>query len=466
MTESAAGIYVPADPKLPWLATALDRDAMSRHFARLVLPTFAPAQPGRYRLHGCDIDHVRYRPGRNCAIAYRLQVLDTATRAHHDLRFHARMYPPAGAHSRHARAADERLEPAPLGPPLHLIEPLDMVLWAFPNERKLRALGAVLDDGRLASEVLPEVIATGWGPSWQVETLRRDIVHYVPEHALTVRLQLGLRHGLTGERRPVALYGKCQHDDQGAATLRVLSALRTQRQHGLRTPTPLCYQAPLRLLWQEALPGVPLADLLHDEAAVPALMRQAGAQIAALHGARAPVSGQITHGHLLTRVDAAAPVLAGEMGDDAAMVWDLTTALQAQLPAQPSEPVLLHGDLHAKNILVGSQGAGLIDLDSCVTGPASWDLGSFIAALIATDIIQRAPGRACGRAALMLQGYGADHWDAPTHRALDWSVACALVIERALRSVSRLKAGRLRTLPALISAAQRSLHQGWRAAAP
>ena len=40
---------------------------------------------------------------------------------------------------------------------------------------------------------------------------------------------------------------------------RTLAALQSQQQ-GLRTPVPLCYQPGLHLLWQEALPGVPLAD--------------------------------------------------------------------------------------------------------------------------------------------------------------------------------------------------------------
>lgn len=466
MAEPGHHASIPVDPHLPWLTTALDRDAMAGHFARLVLPTFAPDRPRRYTLLGCDIDHVRYRPGRNCAIAYRLRVQDSDTRAHHDLRFHGRMYPPAGAPSRHARAADQCLERAPLGPPLHLIEPLDMVLWAFPNERKLRGLGAVLDDARLAAEVLPDVIAAGWGASWQVERFRRDIVHYVPEHALTVRLQVLLRHTGTGERRPVALYGKCQHDDTAATTLRVMRALHAQGRDGPRTPAPLCHQPQLRLLWQEALPGVPLADLLNDEAAVPELMREAGVQIAALHRAQAPAGNVLTWAHLLSRIDAVCTPLAVHLGRNGGLVDDLTNRLRSTVPSHEGEAALLHGDLHAKNFLAGSAGLGLIDLDGCAMGPAAWDLGSFIAALIATDLIQGARGRARRQGALLLQGYGADRWDEPARRTLDWCVACALVIERAWRSLSRLKAGRLTGLPALLDAAARALDSGWREAAP
>lgn len=454
---------VPEDPDLPWLATALDQTAMSEHFTRTVLPAFHPSHPQRFALQACDIDHVRYRPGRNCAIAYRLRVLDTRTSQCHDLRFHGRMYPPSAAASRHAKASQQPLEQPPLGPPLHLIAPLDMVLWAFPNERKLAGLGAVLDQNRLEQDVLPEVITQRWGHGWQLLRCHRDVVHYVPEHTLTLRVQMTLRQQQTGERRPVVVYAKCYYNDQGALTLNTMVRLNALRSAGLCTPAAICYQPEYRRLWQEAMPGVPLADLLHDSFAAPALMRQAGEQVAALHRAPIQTDEKVTFKKLVSRLDAVETLLARQMGHQAPLIHDLAARLRATVPADTFQPVLLHGDLHAKNFLVGSGGAGLIDLDNCVNGPAVWDLGSFIAALLCGS---RAEAHGCGRVAghveWFLSGYGPAASNCAQFQGLDWCVACALVIERAYRSVSRLKAGRISALPALLVQAERILEEGWR----
>lgn len=461
MSDRIASACVPNDASLPWLTTALDRDAMAHHFTSAVLPAFAPAEPRRFALSACEIDHVRYRPGRNCAIAYRLRVLDTLTQMHHDLRFHGRMYPPDSAASRHAKACLQPLEQPPLGPPLHLISSLDMVLWAFPNERKLIGLGAVLDDRRLAAEVLPEVIAAGWGAHWDILRCQRDVIHYTPEHTLTLRVRATLRHTRSGELRPVAMFAKCYHDDTGARTLHTLSALSRQRTGRLRTPTALCYQPSQRVLWQTALNGVPLADLLHERAAAFELLRQAGEQIGALHASPVRVDMHLGFMQLSARIDKAESLLASLLGETGTLAKEACEALRRHMPVDDGHAVLLHGDLHAKNLLAGSAGMALIDMDNCVMGPSAWDLGSFIAALIANGCLQADRHRQRGLIDALLDGYGKG---VPEPEALDWSIACALVIERAGRGVSRLKAGRLSGVPALLQRAQKILRYGWREA--
>ena len=67
---------IPADPALPQLATLLDERAMGR-----ILQVELPGEvlEGRYSIEGCRVAHVRYRPGRDCLVGYKLEVGDPAT---------------------------------------------------------------------------------------------------------------------------------------------------------------------------------------------------------------------------------------------------------------------------------------------------------------------------------------------------------------------------------------------------
>ena len=58
---------LPRDAALPQLARALDATAMADVFAGL-LPHLHVA--------GCAVERVKYRPGRNASILYRLQLVD------------------------------------------------------------------------------------------------------------------------------------------------------------------------------------------------------------------------------------------------------------------------------------------------------------------------------------------------------------------------------------------------------
>ena len=72
---SGAPGAVPDDPKLPFLARALDRAEMEPRLARLLAPAGAP--PPRIALEAARL--VRHKPGRRCLIDYALRVGDPPT---------------------------------------------------------------------------------------------------------------------------------------------------------------------------------------------------------------------------------------------------------------------------------------------------------------------------------------------------------------------------------------------------
>ena len=145
---------VPADSVLPQLASVLDARAMRRVFERHL---FAAGKS--FELLACDIERVKYRPGRNCLIGYKLELRDPATGACHEQRLCAGIYAPDEARARYDRALSEAHTASAWFAPVSLIPPLNMVVWTFPNERKLGALPVMTDTARLREELLPRSCA-------------------------------------------------------------------------------------------------------------------------------------------------------------------------------------------------------------------------------------------------------------------------------------------------------------------
>ena len=83
------------------------------------------------------------------------------------------------------------------------------------------------------------------------------LIHYVPEHTCTVRVQLILADNITAQQKAVTLFGKAYYNDEGAETFRLMQHLWHSPicQNGdLRIARPLAYDPATRQLWQEGLP--------------------------------------------------------------------------------------------------------------------------------------------------------------------------------------------------------------------
>jgi aminoglycoside phosphotransferase (APT) family kinase protein len=127
---------------------------------------------------------------------------------------------------------------------------------------------------------------------------------------------------------------------------------------------------------------------------------------------------------------------------------------QALLLSPPSrgEPVLLHGDLHPKNVLVHDAGISLVDLDQAGSGPAAAELGGMLARLWCPR-----PGDEItdDTAATAADAFLASYGSAPGHRDLHWYAAAALLVERAARAVHRVDVRTLSVLEQVLVTALR-----------
>jgi len=120
--------------------------------------------------------------------------------------------------------------------------------------------------------------------------------------------------------------------------------------------------------------------------------------------------------------------------------------------------VFLHGDLHPKNALLSPSGRiGLIDFDQAAPGNPAADVGGLLAGLRYDAVVGRvAPAAAERLSAAFLAGYRALR-ELPGEAELRWHVAAALLAERALRAVNRVREPGLRRLPAVLADAREVL---------
>jgi|SRR5450432_3482075 len=424
---------------------------------------FEIAMPDQ-NIRKCSVLLVRYKPGKRCMVSYRLTMAkdgaanDGASAPASQI-LSARFYPPGDSLSRFVKAQRDAVATPAFGMPIFHVPDLDAVVWAFPNDPKLRGVPALIDEQRIAREVLPVLMNRVFGREIRVGPLSLEVVRYIPEHGCTVKLTAYP----DGEDSPVVFYGKTYCGEEGEQTYRNMSALwNSEARTGgaLRMAQPLAYEPAHFILWQSAVEGPTLASFEKSGPGFLPYLRAAGRAAVALHSQLVPGLPRMTTAQLCCDLQVAerhlrrVPTLAGRV-----------SRLTSQLLEQAREfgagrAATLHGDLHAKNIIFpgGTFSAGpaaLIDLDNLSAGDPLQDLGSFVASTCARALDNNiAAADIAPMIAAVVRGYEESAaWQVP-RAALRWQTAAALMAEQAHRTVIRLKIAKL---DGLVDVAQQAL---------
>jgi tRNA A-37 threonylcarbamoyl transferase component Bud32 len=309
-------------------------------------------------------------------------------------------------------------------------EELDTVYWTFPNDRKITNLSVLANP--------PEAIANLRGGRWT----RSRIVAYAPEKCVTAEC--------LGDKNELLAYAKVYADDEQDSydIYNALSKNISTAKSNLRIASALAYSEEHRTLLLEPVAGRRLADLYAGERVNG--FRRFGVALAALHSL--PLTGDLlpfTRVNL-DRLQKAAQTIGRARPDSAALAGDLARELCERRNELTDPPVWLHGDVHPKNGILQNDFMALIDLDQAGTGPAAADLGSLLAALRylrCVRIITHTAERELAGA--FLRGYGKVR-QLPDQNSLRWHTAAALLAERSLRAVNRIRREGLQHLNELL----------------
>jgi hypothetical protein len=407
----------------------LDPDAAVPQRDLLLDPRLVAARLGELGLHGiesCRQTRAKYRIGARLRVVHRVQV-GSAT---YDVS--ASTFPTRDRSERAYEAARVRAVPSDPLPPVTHDAALNAVFWTFPNDRKVAHLPALAGPA-------PELAARLRG-HWA----RSVLVAYAPEKAAAARC--------VGPDGRTLAYAKVYAGDEGERTAQVhetLAGALTPDDPHLRVPRALGYSAEHRTLLVEPVEGSPL------NASGPEGYRRLGRGLARLHGLPSPDADRFRRLDP-DRLDAAAALIGSVRRDVAASARALAHEIGRRLGGAGND-VCLHGDVNFRNALVENGRVALIDLDQVASGPAAAELGSVLASLRfagVVGLVRTSDVSPLARA--LLDGY-AELQPVPDDDDLQAYTAAALLAERSLRVVTRVRPVGLLRLPALLAEARRVL---------
>ena len=457
------------DASMPQMAMILDETVIGRELNQALFGKQCRDERAAVgRVQSCKVEWIKYKPAKNCTVCYRLAIADGATGGVNEQVLYGRVYADVNAPSRFLEGQPVAPVKPKFGRPMMYLQELGMLAWLFPNDRKLEGLGQLIDFRYLLSEPLPKVALSLYGTDWQIAAMTHELVHYVPEHTCTVRVDLKLRHDKTGESKDLQLYGKTYYNDAGAQTYRQMLELWHHVAAGktaLTVAQPCYYDSAAKTLWQTGVAGETLQHMEFASGRFLDALPLAAAAVAALHKLPVGCANTVASGDLIAKLHEMRAFLAQAMPDRARQIGQLIDRLvQEANPFDSRARATLHGDLHFGNILIDANQAALIDLDGLSQGSPLVDVGSFMAALIYHGAIEQSgEQKIMETIAVFCRAYQR-HAQAPVDDAeLRWHVAVALLIERVYRCFTRIKIGRIEVVDELIEQADRIslMDSGW-----
>ncbi len=399
MNTLVAECLLGPDAALPHRDAILDAGAMS-----LALSAAAHSDLGPLRIR-----RVKYRPGHSVRAVY--EVADGAAS-------------PLGPRLISVRGLRGPHGALPLG--AMRLDELDAAAWWFPADRKLHRLGEVWLGSRVRTLM-------GADPNEVPE-----LVAYAPEKSATIRFS-----GADGD-----LYAKvCSREDFEPSVRNAIGLHPVLATAGISSPRVVAALESHRVIVQAALQGRPMSAEGLTEGGLAAL----GTMLAEIHGAKAPDWLPPFTRTAIPAIAGAVETVAMLRPDLRAQVEQLGAALIGGVPTR-SPQVLLHGDVHTKNVMVDDGHLAVIDLDQAAVGAPAADLASAIAKLSES-------GAEAGLVDAFLDGY-AERSAVPPERELAWHLAAALLCERVTRAISRVRRDVLTDLERLLDHALRLSEAG------
>jgi aminoglycoside phosphotransferase (APT) family kinase protein len=254
-----------------------------------------------------------------------------------------------------------------------LVPELDMIVWNFPDDPKLRQLAELLDVTRVVQHF--PYASLPFDRDGIVD-LKISVVRYRPEQRCILRYDI--EYGVNGEH--CVLYAKVFADDNGAQVFaRIQRCYAAADAMGVQIARPLGYTPAVRALWQEELRGESLIVSLEagkfDEP-----IAAIGHCLAKLHAADLPMQKAMTREARLADAAKKSRKLAQMLPALDTQLAALIARGEAELAQMPpTAEVVIHGDVHFGQFLIAEGGAlALFDFDEWSRGDPAQDLADLI----------------------------------------------------------------------------------------
>ncbi|MDH5775761.1 MAG: aminoglycoside phosphotransferase family protein [Nitrospirota bacterium] len=448
---------IPNDTTLPHLWKALDASVMLKQFQHTLFETEQSRQ--QFQVTDCEVVYVKYKPYKPCTICYHVVIRDTHTQQIHTQLHSARMFQLGDSRLRYDNAKTSRLIPPSCGHALVHIPEYEMVIWSFPNDRKLRVLPELTDPSLVREKLLPDLLVKLFCHDWTIVRSETTVMNYVPRHSCTVKVTFQMRGRQFAEKKSVTLYGKTYVNhtsgEHASAVLHELWETEARKSGEFRMAQPAWYDTTRNIFWQFAIPGTTLLQWDMRSRPFVNLLEQAGAMIATLHSLPVTRAQQTKVQDRASGLHYANLALTHLEPPVMTLLQTTITLLIDQWKGLGDQPeTTLHGDLHFKNFIVDGTSVAMIDLDEIGRGSPFHDMGSCISFLLYQgQEMGLVESRIEALVKVFVQGYRRRAtWDVP-EPVLRWHVAAALIDERVRRCLKKAKPGTVKQVERLLKLA-------------
>jgi aminoglycoside phosphotransferase (APT) family kinase protein len=344
----------------------------------------------RIRVDEVAIERVNVSPGEDVRVLYRVQGRDP--RGAFDQWFHGRMRPGeerSPGRTPHAPGTNgtDSFCPVAFWPELQIS------LAAFPHDKKLGSLAAIVDPDNVRAVADRHRMALGLDAAWSCRHADVHRVKYRPGKHCVVRYTLEFRDSDEAMRR-LDVYCKASGGRRGDRVFDALSSIARAlggREHAFEVPKPLVRLEAEGAFWQEAWEGQKLSALDPGYAwihrAESDLLPRIASGLAELHrieGIGLAIGPAPDADALVAAGRGDAATIARFLPRRARALEQIIDVLEAGLTVADSNAptTLVHGTFKIAQVLVRGDRLALVDFDSVGVGDPLHDVAEFAASLL------------------------------------------------------------------------------------
>ncbi|MDZ7342955.1 MAG: aminoglycoside phosphotransferase family protein [candidate division KSB1 bacterium] len=330
--------------------------------------------------------------------------------------------------------------PPAVGRTVALVPESNLILLAYPNDRKMRLLSEDALKPWLQAhlhEIAGDALA---GHNWQVQSAQVEMLRYIPDKRFTARCKATLKTA-SGVEKEIGFIAKQINDVKRAKRLyRHLLSLRqawgTAAGPPMRLPRALAFDENMAVVYIEYLPGENLKQLLF-ELDLAQVMPAVGELLANFHRAQQRVRKQVTRRNELAEVREAMHNLGKAFPALRPRLRQLYQPFKDFYWPDATPPVLLHGTYRLNHIFIHDGELALFDLDSLRMGHPAYDVANFLSSLYYLEAQERVtPALRQEIAGHFLHGYATQAaWKIPPAAVL-WFLTSLLIHKQANKYVT------------------------------